>query len=222
MFANVNGTTLYYEKTGSGRPLVLVHGNGEDHTIFDEAVAVLRAHFTCYTPDSRGHGQSAPANELHYADMAADLIALIGALDLRDAAFYGFSDGGIVGLLASAACPAITSLIVSGANTSPKAVKLPLRLAIRFGYWRTRDKKLGLMLREPNISDAELASIRARTLVLAGSGDLIPEKETRHIAAAIPGAQLKILKGEDHGSYIVHSEKIAELIRGFLKGEENK
>ena len=222
MIAEVNGIRLFYEKSGEGRPLIMVHGNGEDHTIFDEAAALLEKDYCVIRPDSRCHGRSEDTPELHYADMAADVIALIEALDLQDVIFYGFSDGGIVALMAAARCERITTLIVSGANTSPKAVKLPLRLAIRFGYWRTRDKKLGLMLREPNISDAGLASIRARTLVLAGSGDLIPEKETRHIAAAIPGAQLKILKGEDHGSYIVHSEKIAELIRGFLKGEENR
>ena len=49
-------------------------------------------------------------------------------------------------------------------------------------------------------------------------GDLIPEKETRHIADTIPGAELQILKGEDHGSYIVHSTKIAGLIRDFARG----
>ena len=32
MIAEVNGIRLYYEKTGQGRPLVMVHGNGEDHT----------------------------------------------------------------------------------------------------------------------------------------------------------------------------------------------
>jgi len=35
MTINVNGITLYYEKTGRGEPLILLHGNGEDHTIFD-------------------------------------------------------------------------------------------------------------------------------------------------------------------------------------------
>ena len=65
------------------------------------------------------------------------------------------------------------------------------------------------------MDEAELRHITAKTLVLAGSGDLIREKETRRIAAAIPGAQLRILDGEDHGSYIVHSEKIADLILDF-------
>ena len=92
-----------------------------------------------------------------------------------------------------------------------------LRPLIAAGKLVTKDKKLKLMLDEPDIDDAELGGIRASTLVLAGSRDLIPEKETRHIAAAVPGAELQILKGEDHGSYIVHSTKIAGLIRGFAR-----
>ena len=44
---------------------------------------------------------------------------------------------------------------------------------------------------------------------------MIREKETRRIAAAIPGAELHILPGEGHGSYIAHKEKIARLIMDF-------
>lgn len=216
MLAQVNGTTLYYEKTGTGRPLMLVHGNGEDHTIFDEAVAVLRQHYTCYTPDSRGHGQSAPAKDLHYADMAADAVALIRSLELRDVAFYGFSDGGIVGLLAAAQCPAITSLIVSGANITPGGVRPAARCGMLVDYLRRRDPETRLMLAEPHIPDALLGRITAKTLVLAGANDLIRERQTRHIAAAIPGAKLRILPGEDHGSYVVHSQRIAQLLTDFL------
>lgn len=216
MIAELNGIRLFYEKSGQGRPLVMVHGNGEDHTIFDEAVAQLKEHFTCYCLDSRCHGQSSDTPALHYADMARDALALLEALDLRDVAFYGFSDGGIVALMAAARTDRITALITSGANTTPKEVKLSLRLLVAWEYLWKRDKKLKLMLTEPRITDEELGRIRAKTLVLAGSGDLIPEKETRHIAAAIPGAQLRILPGEDHGSYIVHSAKIAAILKEFL------
>ena len=217
MIAKINGIDLYYEKSGEGRPLVMVHGNGEDHTIFDEAVRELRSEYCCYCVDSRCHGRSSDTAELHYRDMAADMIAFLEALDLRDVIFYGFSDGGIIGLMSAARSERITTLIVSGANTSPKAVKWWLRPLIAAGKLVTKDKKLKLMLDEPDIDDAELGGIRASTLVLAGSRDLIPEKETRHIAAAVPGAELQILKGEDHGSYIVHSTKIAGLIRGFAR-----
>jgi len=215
MIAHVNGIDLFYEKTGEGRPLVLVHGNGEDHTIFDEAVELLSSRFTCYAVDSRCHGQSGGTGDLHYRDMAADMLAFMEELDLKDVVFYGFSDGGIVGLMAAARTDRITTLITSGANTNPTAVKMSLRLLIRGMYLFKKDPKLELMLTEPHISDDTLRSIRAKTLVLAGSKDVIPEEETRHIAAVVPGAELRILEGESHGSYIVHNTKIAELIGEF-------
>ena len=218
MIAKVNGVELYYEKSGEGRPLLMLHGNGEDHTIFNEAVRELRGDFCCYTVDSRGHGRSSRVPALHYADMAADMLALLEALDLRGAVFYGFSDGGIVGLLTAAKSERITTLIVSGANLSPKGVTKKLRAQLWLLNKLKPDEKLALMLREPQIDDAALHSIRAETLVLAGTGDLILPEETRHIAAAIPNAQLQFVEGEDHGSYIVHSTKIAGIIRDFVLG----
>ncbi len=215
MIANCGEVQLYYEKSGQGRPLVLVHGNGEDHSIFNEAVALLRERFTCYALDSRGHGRSSRGVPLHYRAMAADLCAFLEALDLRDVLLYGFSDGGIVGLLAAGMTERITGLAVSGANLSPRGVKSSLRLRIALENLLRPSPLLQLMLREPDIRDEELRRIRAKTLVLAGSGDLIRERETRHIAKTVPGAALRILPGEDHGSYIVHSEKIARILLAF-------
>ena len=220
MIVHVNGTDLAVERTGTGRPLLMVHGNGEDHTIFDEAVAVLKDDFDCVCPDSRGHGNSAPVSEYHYEDMAEDMVRLIEHLDLRGVVFYGFSDGGIVGLLAASRCDRITTLIVSSANVTPGGVAPWIRLLFRFSYLRKRDPLVRLMLTEPHITDEVLGRIRARTLVLAGSRDMIREKQTRHIADAIPGAALRILDGEDHGSYIVHSEKIAQISRTFVREEQ--
>ena len=45
MFVEVNGVKLFYEKKGEGRPLIMIHGNSEDHTIFLEASEEIgRAH----------------------------------------------------------------------------------------------------------------------------------------------------------------------------------
>lgn len=216
MTAEVNGTTLYYETAGQGEPLLLVHGNSEDHTIFDAAARILQEHFTCFLLDSRGHGQSAPADTLDYGQMADDVLAFADALGLPHFHFYGFSDGGIIGLIAASKAPErFRTLMVSGANLDPRGVKdtvyYPLRLITRF----SRDPKLRLMVEQPHITDADLHRIRARTLVLAGSRDLIREAHTRRIARNIAGAKLLLLPGESHGSYIVHSEKIAHLILEF-------
>ena len=217
MDAFVNGIRLYYEQTGHGRPLVLLHGNFEDHSIFDEAVSVLADRFTCFCLDSRGHGKSDPVDELHYDDMAADLIAFLDQLDLRDVVLCGYSDGGIVSLLAARWTDRITDLIVCGANTHPRGVKRRAYLTIRREHRQDPDIYNTVMLMEPHIPAEQLAAIRARTLVVAGSRDIIREQDTRFIAETIPGAKLMILPGEDHGSYIHHSDKIAYIILDFCQ-----
>ena len=212
MWINVNGIKMYYEKHGSGRPLIMVHGNSEDHTIFYDSMVLLRNHFTVYTVDSRGHGFSERVEEFHYDDMADDMIAFMDQLDLKDVIFYGFSDGGIIGLLAAMRTDRIGMLITSGANLPPNGVGLLLTGIVKLMYLANKDGKMKMILTEPNITEEELAQIKVPTVVMAGSKDLVKRSETERIAAAIPGAKLRILQGEGHGSYIVHKSKLADII----------
>ena len=212
MWINVNGIKMYYEKHGSGRPLIMVHGNSEDHTIFYDSMVLLRNHFTVYTVDSRGHGFSERVEEFHYDDMADDMIAFMDQLDLKDVIFYGFSDGGIIGLLCAMRTDRIGMLITSGANLTPNGVGLLLTGIVKLMYLANKDGKMKMILTEPNITEEELAQIKVPTVVMAGSKDLVKRSETERIAAAIPGAKLRILQGEGHGSYIVHKSKLADII----------
>ena len=212
MWINVNGIKMYYEVHGIGRPLIMVHGNSEDHSIFYDSRVLLSRHFTVYTVDSRGHGHSTRVEELHYSDMAEDMIAFMEQLDLRDVVFYGFSDGGIIGLLAAMKCDRIGMLITSGANLTPAGVIAPVRLIAKAAYAVTKDPKMKLMITEPDIMSEELAQIKVPTVVMAGEKDLIPGKETAKIAMSIPGAKMRIIPGEGHGSYIVHKSRIADII----------
>lgn len=212
MIQHVNGIDLFYEVKGTGDPLLMVHGNSEDHTIFDEAAEVLKDRFTVYLVDSRDHGQSTKVSDLHYSDMADDLLVFLNDLDLQNVTFYGFSDGGILGLLLAQKTDRISRLIVSGANMTPDGVKGSLKFLVKFLYFFSKDSKLKMMLNEPHITAEELSSIKVPTTVIAGEKDLVRQKETEAIAAAIPGSKLRILKGEGHGSYIVHKTVIADLI----------
>lgn len=72
------------------------------------------------------------------------------------------------------------------------------------------------MLTEPHISRSQLKGIRTKTLVLAGSRDLVKESQTREIARLIPRARLRILKGESHESYVVHNKALATIIEHEL------
>ena len=68
---HVNGIDICYRQMGEGDPLVMVHGNGEDHGIFSvETEQLAAAGYRVYAPDSRGHGANDPLPEYHYADMA--------------------------------------------------------------------------------------------------------------------------------------------------------
>lgn len=212
MMIRVNGVCLNYEVCGSGRPLILLHGNGENHRIFDKGIELLKERFTCYAVDSRDHGDSDPCPELHYQDMADDMIAFMDALDLENVLFYGFSDGGIIGLLAAMKTERITTLVTSGANVSPDGVKPLLKTMMKFMNRFSADSKISLMLNEPDIHAEDLRKIKARTLVLAGEKDAVTDRETKFIAANIPGARLRFVKGESHGSYIVHSTKFVRYL----------
>ena len=212
MKIGVNGVELFYEVHGSGRPLIMLHGNSENHSIFYESMVLLRKHFKVYTVDSRCHGMSSRVSELHYSDMCDDMIAFMDALDLKDVIFYGFSDGGIIGLLAAMKTDRIGMLITSGANLTPKGVSKPLQLFVKTAAMVTGNPKMALMAYEPDITAEDLAQIKVPVVVMAGEKDLVTAKETEQIAAAIPGAKLRIIPGEGHGSYIVHKSRIAEII----------
>ena len=216
MNITVNNVNLYYEVAGSGAPLVMVHGNGETHAIFDKALPLLAEHFTCYLLDSRGHGQSQPVTEYHYADMAEDVFQFIQALHLEHVTYYGFSDGGIIGLLLAAKHPRLLEkMVISGANTRPDAVVKRIVRLFKVINFLHKNPLFELILTEPHITKEQLQAIETPTLVLAGSKDLVLEEDTRFIAESIPHATLRILPGESHTSYIVHKEKIAELILDY-------
>ena len=63
----VNGVELHYAVVGEGRPVVLVHGNAEDHNLFTVEIEQLaEAGYRVYAPDSRGHGANEPLEEYHF------------------------------------------------------------------------------------------------------------------------------------------------------------
>ena len=209
---SVNGIEMYYEKTGEGRPLVLVHGNGADHKTFQNSIELLNKHFTVYAVDSRGHGQSSKVGELHYTDMADDMTAFMEQLDLKDVVYFGHSDGAIIGLLAAMRTDRIGLLLAGGANMTPKGAAAWIRTILKVVYAVKKSPQLRLMLMEPNITPEELGTICTPTVVIAGSKDIILEKETKCIAASIPGAKLRIIEGAGHTSYVTAKGQLAKLI----------
>lgn len=213
MYIEVNSVKLYYEKCGSGAPLILTHCNSMSHKIFHPAIKKLSKHFTVYAVDSRDHGKSTKVKTLHYAEMVQDMYEFITKLNIEKPIFYGFSDGGIIGIMLAAKYPDLLSkLIISGASINPASTKPLPMFFFRLGAFFVPTDKMKLMLREPNITEKELRSINIPTLVTCGSHDVIKPSHSRYIADNIPDAKLKIFNGQGHSGYIMYSTKIADCI----------
>ena len=221
---------LFYTKTGSGPPLLLLHGNGEDGTYFVHQVEEFSRDFTVYAIDTRGHGQSprggAPFTISQFAD---DLLAFMDRQGLPRADVLGFSDGGNIALIFALRHPdRVRRLILNGANLDPKGVKPLVQLPIVLGYHfaslskspkaKARAELLGLMVNEPHIDPAELGKLSMPVLVIAGTRDMIRENHTRLIANRIPNARLVLIPG-DH--FIANKAPAAfdRAVRQFLEEE---
>lgn len=86
---------LCYEDHGVGAPVVLVHGYPLDGRSWEkQEAALLDAGYRVITYDRRGYGRSSqPSVGYDYDTFAADLDALLTALDLHDIIPAGFSMG---------------------------------------------------------------------------------------------------------------------------------
>jgi pimeloyl-ACP methyl ester carboxylesterase len=217
VYIEVNGVKLYYEVSGSGPAIVLVHGNAQDHRIFFETAQKLKQDYTVYLLDSRCHGKSSRVNKLGYEEMAKDVAEFTKKLNLKEPYFCGYSDGGIIGLLLGIRYPGLfKKLILCGANSNPLGMKRLWRKLFALTEKFTFDHRRRMIQTEPRITAKELGRISAPTMILAGQWDMVKEAHTRYLASNIRHCILRILPREGHGSYIVHSEKLYYIIKKFL------
>lgn len=223
MYIEVNGVTLYYERTGSGPAIILVHGNAQDHRIFHETALMLKKDYTVYLLDSRSHGKSMDVKPIGYEEMAADVAGFARALKLQKPYFCGFSDGGIIGLLLGIRYPGLfKKLVLCGANSYPHGLKSWWLKIFAITEIVTGDHRRQMIQKEPNITQKELRNITVPTLILAGEKDMVREDHTRYLASMIRHSELRILPGESHGSYIVHSKKLYYIMKKFLSASSHQ
>ena len=106
-------------------PVLMLHGNGEEHGIFGQVIdAVCASGRPVVAVDSRAQGKSTRGTaELTYELMADDALAALEALGFGKAHLLGFSDGAIEALIIARDHPELAlSLLSIGANLSPDGV----------------------------------------------------------------------------------------------------
>ncbi|WP_276812487.1 alpha/beta fold hydrolase [Faecalibaculum rodentium] len=214
------GFQLAYEEAGSGIPLILLHGNGEDRSYFRHQIKDLQNLRHIYALDTRGHGQS-PRGTAPFTlnRFVRDLEEFMDQNGIKQAELLGFSDGANIALLFALKHPdRVTKLILAGGNLFPEGMDPKDLEEIQEEYKTAtgfQKELLSLMVNEPHIQPEELKKLIMPVLVTAGSEDVILEEHTRLMAEAMPDSRLVILSGS-HWNAAESPEAFNRMVRAFL------
>lgn len=194
---------------GTGEPFILLHGNGEDSTYFTAQIDYFSQFYRVLALDTRGHGKT-PRGDRPFTirQFAEDLREWMDRAAIPAANILGFSDGGNIAMVFAIRYPdRVKCLVLNGANLNPAGVKAHVQIPIEIGYKtaavfarissraKRRAELLGLMVLDPALEESALRKIQAKTLVIAGTRDIIREQHTKQIYHSLPNAELVLIEG---------------------------
>jgi pimeloyl-ACP methyl ester carboxylesterase len=237
----IAGLPTHVEESGSGPPLLYLHGAAEWIGYADPLTDLLSENFRVIQAERRGHGRTPDApGPLTYEAMTEDTVGLLDHLALGPIPLVGFSDGGVVGLLVAIARPdLVASLVAIGVNArvdgltdealQELADATPENWAAENReaherlspdgpeQWPVIAEKLRqMMLREPNIPATDLASITVPTLLIGGDRDAIRLEHLVELYETIPDSQLAILPDAPHELPVAEPRLVAALATRFI------
>ena len=194
--ANVNGMRMYYEVSGTGDPLVVLHGAYMNIPTMGAIIPRLARTHQVYAVELQGHGRTTDiARPITYPNLADDVAAFMDAASLLKADVFGYSMGAEVGLqlairhpakvnklvAASVAYdlkgwqPAFTEMIpqmtVEMVSAMPFAKDYP-KLAANPNGFPEFARKLIALEKEPMAWEADVKALKTPVLVIAGDADV--------------------------------------------------
>jgi len=222
-------TTVYFEQTGSGPDIVLIHGWGLHGGIFDGLVDQLAASYRVTTVDLPGHGRSATPDHSFNLDKTADVLARV--ID-KPAVWLGWSLGGLLVLnLANRHAQTVKALVLVSAT--PRFVKgedWPHAMAtetletfaagLTEDYQATLDRFLSLQIGKEENSRELIRQLREQLFIhgepdpvaLAAGLDILRDTDLRLQLATIEQPALVINGGRDRLTPPAAGEYMAKLL----------
>ena len=95
----VNGIEMYYEVSGEGDPLIVLHGSAMNIPMMGEIIPKLAETSKVHALELQGHGRSTDIDRpITYPNLADDIAAFMDAVGLRKANVFGYSMGAMAGL----------------------------------------------------------------------------------------------------------------------------
>ena len=199
---NVRGMQMYYEVSGNGDPLVVLHGAYMNIPSMGAIIPKLAQTRKVYAVELQGHGRTTDIDRpITYPNLADDVAAFMDAVRLTKADVFGYSMGAIVGLQLAIRHPAkVNKLVVaSGAYdlegwqpefkaaipqmTVEMIVQMPFaeeykKLAPNPNGFPELARKLIALEKEPMAWDEQLKAIKHPVLLIAGDADVATLEHT--------------------------------------------
>jgi pimeloyl-ACP methyl ester carboxylesterase len=242
---DVEGVRTYYEDTGTGEPLILLHGGLCTAETFDAQTPVLAEHHRVLVPERYGHGRTPDiTGPITYENMAQHTVGFIEAVGLDSAHLVGWSDGALVGLLVALRRPKLVRKLVlidqfvtlEGAPpgylpfiTAMSADTVPPGFAELYGalspdgpdHFAVVFEKLHRLWTGPTgIELSDLEHVIAPTLVLCGEEGASTMDHAAEVHRALPASQLAVVPGTSHGVAMEKPHIVNQLISDFLADEQ--
>ncbi|HZA06006.1 MAG TPA: alpha/beta hydrolase [Propionibacteriaceae bacterium] len=213
-YADINGLHLYYETSGSGRPLVLLHGGLGSGEMFGPVVPALAAEHQVINVDLQAHGRTADIDRpLDLRLLADDIAALIDHLGLDRPDVVGYSFGGGVAFWTAVRHPEkVGKLVMASANIRRSAIpaemlaqqgqvnaaaaqyltdtpmyQLYQRVAPEPENFPTLLDKIGTMMAQDFDYSEELRGLQVPTMIVCADADMAPPSHYVEMFALLDG-----------------------------------
>jgi pimeloyl-ACP methyl ester carboxylesterase len=254
----VNGRDMYYEVSGTGDPLVVLHGAYMNIPAMGAIIPRLAQTHKVYALEFQGHGRTNDIDRpITYPNLADDVAAFMDAVGLEKADVFGYSMGAAAGLrlaidhpekvdqlvAASVAYdvsgwqPAFTAFIPQ--MTPDMFAGTPMeeewkKLAPNPDGFRALAEKLIALESEPMAWEAEVKTLTAPVLVIAGDADvstlehnvalfrLLGGGEMGDMGKPLAASRLAVLPATSHTVVITQVELLHGFIEPFLQGQTPK
>lgn len=213
--ADINGITLSYRVAGdpAHRPIVLLHGLGEDASDWDSVLPALAGHHRVYALDLRGHGRSSYPGRYSFEAMRDDVREFLEIVIADRCVVIGHSMGGTVAILLAEAAPLLFVHLILEDVTAPRPGTLkrpplaPPEEPTPFDFAAVNAIRAQINDPDPAWWD-QLAAVHVPTLIIGGANSTIPQYLLADTVDLMPDASLVTVDAGHH----IHRERPRQFI----------